>query len=349
MPDTMQATARAVGADVALRVESLTIDIRTKSGVAHIVQDVSFTVAKGEFVGIVGESGSGKSMTLMNLLRLIDNPNLNVSGHVWFDGEDLLALPAKRLREIRGGKIAMIFQDAMTALTPVYTVGWHIAEQLRAHRALSRRAARERAIELLTEVGIPSPELRVDSFPHELSGGMRQRAVIAMALACDPKVLLADEPTTALDVTTQAQILDLIRRLRTVHGSAVVFVTHDIGVISDSADSILVMYAGRVVEQGRTVDVLAAPQHPYTQGLLGSIPTPGASRLTSQLVSTDGAAPTPSEQVVGCAFRPRCAYAFDKCFTVPALRPREGQADDHRDACWLQRQAQMDLRIEAGS
>lgn len=328
-----------------LAVEGLTVSVRTRSGVAHIVRDVSFSVAPGDFLGIVGESGSGKSMTLMNLLRLTHNPNITVSGHVWFRGEDLLTVTKKRLQEIRGGEIAVIFQDAMTALTPVYTVGWHIAEQIRAHRDVSRSESRRRAVDLLREVGIPAPEVRANAYPHELSGGMRQRAVIAMALACDPSVLLADEPTTALDVTTQAQILDLITRLQERHRSAIIFVTHDVGLISQSSNRLMVMYAGRIVEAGATKEVITNPQHPYTWGLLGSIPRQGVTRRDARLVSIQGVPPSPLTPIRGCAFASRCAFVHDKCVDQPAFTPVPGQPD-HSDACWLPRERREALRTE---
>ncbi|WP_222432190.1 ABC transporter ATP-binding protein [Leekyejoonella antrihumi] len=319
------------------------MSVRTREGTANIVRDVSFTVAPGDFVGIVGESGSGKTMTLMNLLRLTHDPNLTVSGHVWFGGEDLLTLSEKRLQEIRGGQIAVIFQDAMTALTPVYTVGWHIAEQLRAHQNTSQKAAHSRAIELLKEVGIPAPEVRVNAYPHELSGGMRQRAVIAMALACEPSILLADEPTTALDVTTQAQILDLMQQLQSRHGSAVIFVTHDVGVVAQAANKVMVMYSGRIVEQGPTQDVLATPQHPYTWGLLGSIPKRGATRRTVRLVSIPGVPPSPLTTHDGCAFADRCAFVHERCVEQPPLVAL-AKHPDHSDACWLPRSDRESLR-----
>jgi peptide/nickel transport system ATP-binding protein len=313
-----------------LDVRDLRVTFRTRRGVVTAVDGLSFAVGPGEVLGIVGESGSGKTVSMLSILKLIRDPNARVSGTVGWAGRDLLALPDRELRAIRGRDIAMIFQDPMTALTPVYTVGWHIAEQLRAHDPVSRAEARRRAIELLGEVGIPNPARRVDGYPHEFSGGMRQRAVIAMALACNPKLLIADEPTTALDVTTQAQILDLMRRLRATHGSSILVITHDMGVVSEIADQVLVMYGGRAVEQGPKTEVFRRPRHPYTWGLLGSVPRVTGARIR-RLAAIPGSPLAPLDMPSGCAFAPRCRFRHAACDDRPQLRGSGG----HRDACWL--------------
>ncbi|WP_433350869.1 ABC transporter ATP-binding protein [Microtetraspora malaysiensis] len=302
-------------------------DLRIRFGGFTAVDGLSFSVRPGEVLGVVGESGSGKSVSMLGVLGLIRTPGAEVSGQVVFRGRDLLALKNAEMRAIRGREIAMIFQDPMTALTPVYTIGWQIAEQIRAHEKVSRRAARERAIALLGEVGIPAPEQRVDAYPHEFSGGMRQRAVIAMALSCNPALLIADEPTTALDVTTQAQILDLMRRLRADHGSAVVMITHDMGVVSEIADEVLVMYGGRAVERGSRRQVFHSPRHPYTWGLLDSVPRVRGARAR-RLPTIPG---TPGASGQGCPFADRCAHSFAACAEVPPLTGESG----HLDACWL--------------
>ncbi len=323
-----------------LRVRDLHVAFRARSGPMVAVSELSFDLAAGEVLGIVGESGSGKSVSMLSVLGLVASANLEVSGSAVFDGTELLGAAPGVLQQIRGRRIALVPQDPMTALTPVYTVGWHIAEQLRAHRDLSRRAARARAVELLGEVGIPNPERRVDNYPHEFSGGMRQRAVIAMALSCEPDLIVADEPTTALDVTSQAQILDLLRRLRRTHGTAVVLITHDMGVISEMADRVLVMYAGRAVEIGPRRQVLTASRHPYTWGLLESVPRAAstgagaAERRTRRLPTIPGAPITPAEAGDGCVFASRCRHRMDVCTTRPPLVP-SGDVADHVDACWL--------------
>ena len=324
-----------------LRVRDLHVAFRSRRGPAVAVSELSFDLAAGEVLGIVGESGSGKSVSMLSVLGLVPSANLEVTGSAVFDGTELLGASPKVLQHIRGARIALVPQDPMTALTPVYTVGWHIAEQLRAHRDLSKKAARARAIELLGEVGIPNPDRRVDNYPHEFSGGMRQRAVIAMALSCEPDLIVADEPTTALDVTSQAQILDLLRRLRTVHGSAVILITHDMGVISEMADRVLVMYAGRAVELGPRREVLTAPRHPYSWGLLESVPRASATtglgaaeRAARRLPTIPGAPITAGEAGDGCVFRSRCRHRMERCETQPPLL-RSGEVADHLDACWL--------------
>ncbi|WP_435862517.1 ABC transporter ATP-binding protein [Streptomyces phaeochromogenes] len=315
-----------------LDVRDLRVTFRTRRDSVTAVDGLSLSVAPGEILGVVGESGSGKSVSMLAVLRLLTNPNVTVSGQVLFRGRDLLALPDKDMRAVRGREIAMVFQDPMTALTPVYTVGWQIAEQIRAHEQVSRKAARARAVELLENVGIPDAASRVNAYPHEFSGGMRQRAVIAMALACGPSLLIADEPTTALDVTIQAQILDLMRELN-ARGSAVVLITHDMGVVSEIADRVLVMYGGRAAEEGPRQAVFHGPRHPYTWGLLDSVPRVGGTRLR-RLPTIAGMPVSPDSLPEGCAFAPRCPARHDRCEERPELAA--GNANTaHRDACWL--------------
>jgi len=321
-----------------LEVTDLRVSFRGRQGVARAVDGLSFTLGAGEVLGVVGESGSGKSVSMMSLLGLIRDPNATVSGRALFRGRDLVAMGDDALRALRGRDIAMIFQDPMTSLTPVYTVGWHITEQLRAHADMTRSAARARAVELLAEVGIPDPGRRVDDYPHQFSGGMRQRAVIAMGLANNPALLIADEPTTALDVTTQAQVLDLLRRLRRDHGSSIILITHDMGVVSQLANRVLVMYAGRAVEQGPRTDVFRSPQHPYTWGLLGSVPRARAPRVR-RLAAIPGSPASALTAPAGCAFAPRCLHRHDACAEQPPWR-----GDGHGDACWLPRDGRAQLR-----
>jgi peptide/nickel transport system ATP-binding protein/oligopeptide transport system ATP-binding protein len=324
-----------------LEVRDLKVSFRTEDGVIRAVDGVSFSLAAGETLGIVGESGSGKSVTMMSVMRLITDPNARFEGEVFYKGRDLMTLSKDQIREIRGTGIAMIFQDPMTSLNPVYRVGWQIAEQIRAHEQVSKQAAHARAIELLAAVGIPHPAERVDSYPHQFSGGMRQRVMIAMAVSCNPDILIADEPTTALDVTIQAQILKLIRKLRTDFGTAVVLITHDMGVVADLADRIAVMYAGRIVEQGDRRDVFYDAQHPYTWGLLGSIARldrPKPKRLST----IPGLPPSLLSLPPGCAFGERCAHRFDRCDERPPLLDRVG--GNHLDACFLEPQRKKELR-----
>jgi peptide/nickel transport system ATP-binding protein len=313
-----------------LEVRDLTVSFRTEAGLVRAVGGVSFTINSHEIVGIVGESGCGKTVTLLSVVGLINDPNVEIGGSIKYKGRELIGLPQDELRHVRGKEIAMIFQDPMTALTPVYTVGWQIAEQLRAHNDMSARAARKRAIELLRETGIPNPDTAVDRYPHQLSGGMRQRAFIAMALSCNPSLLIADEPTTALDVTVQAQILDLIRRLRQDFGSAVMMVTHDMGVVAELADRVVVMYAGRIVEAGSKEQVFRAPQHPYTWGLFNSIPPLDGAR-PKRLVSIPGAPPSLLDLPRGCSFGPRCGQRFAACGERPELAGEAG----HLAACFI--------------
>jgi peptide/nickel transport system ATP-binding protein len=318
-------------ADPILSVRDLTVSFRTEDETVRAVRGVSFDLAPSEILGLVGESGSGKSTVAMALTALNRTRNSEFEGEVLYDGRNLLQLSDSELRGVRGARIAMIFQDPMTSLTPVHRVGSLITEVLRAHEPISRKAARARAVELLAEVGIPDPAHRVDDFPHEFSGGMRQRVMIAMALACRPAVLIADEPTTALDVTIQAQIMRLIRRLRAEHRTAVLLITHDLGVIAQSAESVAVMYAGRLVEQGHARDVFATPRHPYTQALLGSIPRVDRPRA-GRLRAIDGQPPSMALADQGCAFAPRCPVAAEICRTLPHLDQR-GATAGHLDAC----------------
>ena len=313
-----------------LQVRGLKVSFRTEHGLVRAVDDVSFDVREREILGVVGESGSGKTISLLSVMGLINDPNAVIEGSIVYKGRELLGLPQRELRHVRGREIAMIFQDPMTALTPVYTIGWQIAEQVLTHNAVSKRAARERAVELLNAVGIPNPEVSVDRYPHQLSGGMRQRAVIAMALSCNPSLLIADEPTTALDVTVQAQILELIQKLRRDFGSAVVLITHDMGVVAETADRVMVMYAGRIVERGAKRDLFKSPRHPYTWGLLDSIPPLDGPR-PHRLKSIAGMPPSLLALPKGCAFGPRCRYRFDKCGERPGLAGSGG----HDSACFL--------------
>ncbi len=317
-------------AEPLLSVRDLVVSFRSERGTLRAVDGVSFDVAPREVVSIVGESGSGKTLTSLSIMGLITDPNAETTGSIRFEGRELIGSSARQWKALRGGRIGMIFQDPMTSLTPVYTIGWQIEEQIRAHTDLSRRAARARAIELLGEMGMPNPRVQIDRFPHQLSGGMRQRAVIAMALSCNPVLLLADEPTTALDVTVQAQILDLLRRLRENFGSAIVLITHDMGVVAEIADRVLVMYAGRIVESGRRADIFARPGHPYTMGLLDSIPPMRGDR-PRRLPSITGSPPMIGRLPVGCPFQPRCRHVHTRCVERPPLLARGAQAF----ACWL--------------
>jgi oligopeptide/dipeptide ABC transporter ATP-binding protein len=320
-------------AEPLLEVKDLKVSFRTEDGIVRAVDGISFTVAEGEVVGIVGESGSGKSVSMMSVMRLITDPNVMYEGEIVYKGRNLMSLSRDAMREVRGEEIAMIFQDPMTSLNPVYNVGWQIEEQLKEHNELGKGLAHRRAVELLAQVGIPRPEERIDDYPHQFSGGMRQRVMIALALSCNPDLLIADEPTTALDVTIQAQILELIKKLKQDFGSAVILITHDLGVVADIADRILVMYAGRIVEEGDKEQIFYDAQHPYTWGLLGSIARldrPKPRRLTA----IAGQPPSLINRPRGCNFRPRCPQAFDRCHQEdPALIPKVG--DGHLDACHL--------------
>ncbi|WP_329326706.1 ABC transporter ATP-binding protein [Streptomyces luteogriseus] len=304
-PDT---TAASVPDDVFLSVRDLRIHFDTDDGLVKSVDGVSFDVRKGRTLGIVGESGSGKSVTSLGVMGLHRSARAKVSGEVWLDGQELIAAAPDDVRRLRGRKMAMIFQDPLSAMHPYYSVGQQIVEAYRVHHDVSKKAAKQRAVEMLDRVGIPEPAKRVDGYPHEFSGGMRQRAMIAMALVNNPELLIADEPTTALDVTVQAQILDLIHDLQKEFGSAVIMITHDLGVVAEMADDLLVMYGGRCVERGPAEDVFSEPRHPYTWGLLGSMPRMDREE-TDRLIPIKGAPPSLINLPSGCAFNPRCPYA----------------------------------------
>jgi len=331
-------------AEPLLEVKDLHVSFRTEDGVVKAVDGVSFSVVQGEVLGIVGESGSGKSVTMMSVLRLINDPNMQVEGEVIYKGRDLMKLHQDEMQEVRGDEIAMIFQDPMTSLNPVYRVGDQIIEAILTHQEIGKAGARRRTIELLQQVGIPSAEARIDDYPHQFSGGMRQRAMIAMALANNPDILIADEPTTALDVTIQAQIIELIDKLKDEFNSAVILITHDLGVVAEIANEIVVMYAGRVVERAPTRGLFYDPQHPYTWGLLGSIPRLDRPKQ-ERLHSIKGMPPSLINLPQGCKFRPRCPYAFDKCMEEPELRNRVDE-HAHLDRCWLSVPDKRRLRDE---
>ncbi len=312
-----------------MRVEDLRTHFVTPSGVVRAVDGVSFEVAAGETFGLVGESGCGKSVTCRSLLRLVPEPPAAISGRVLFEGRDLLALPRSALRTVRGRRIAMVFQDPMTALNPVIRVGDQIAEVLREHQDVTRRQARARALELMGLVGIPAPRERIDDYPHQFSGGMRQRVVIAIALACNPRLLLADEPTTALDVTIQDQILKLLLRLQQTLGMSIVLVTHDLAIVAQTCHRVAVMYAGTIVEQAATDTLLTAPRHPYTRGLLDSLPN--VRERSRYLQPIPGAPPDLVRPPSGCRFHPRCPLVADAC--VREQPPLRQVAPDHLSAC----------------
>jgi peptide/nickel transport system ATP-binding protein len=334
--DTIPSVVRPQGVprqDPVLQVSGLTTVFHTRTGIVRAVQDVSFTVDAGETLAIVGESGCGKTMTALSLMRLIPMPPGEIAaGTVRLAGTDLLALNEPDMRKMRGSEIAMIFQEPMTALNPLLTVGRQISEMILLHEDISRRAAHARAIEMLRQVRIPAPERRAREYPHQMSGGMRQRAMIAMALACKPKVLIADEPTTALDVTIQAQVLDLIDDLRKELGTAVVLITHDLGVVAEVAERMIVMYAGRKVEEGPTRKLFADPCHPYLQGLLASVPRLGGAG-GGRLREIPGIVPPLSDLPNGCAFAPRCPSAIERCRN--AIPPLEPKRPGHMAACWV--------------
>jgi len=299
---------------VLLRVTDLVTSFRTDEGVLRAVDEASFEIDAGTTVGIVGESGCGKSVTALSIMRLLPEPAGKVdAGKIELDGEDLLRFTERKMQDVRGNKVSMIFQEPMTSLNPVYTVGAQIVEAIRMHQKKSRILAREHAIEMLKLVGIPSPESNVDSYPHQLSGGMRQRVMIAMALACKPKLLIADEPTTALDVTIQAQILELLKKLQEQLGMAVLLITHDLGVVAEYAKDVVVMYAGRVVERAPVREIFAHPRHPYTKGLLGSIPVPTKGGERKRLPTIEGMVPDLRELPKGCRFADRCSMVIDDC------------------------------------
>ncbi|MYS89167.1 MULTISPECIES: ABC transporter ATP-binding protein [Streptomyces] len=334
-----------------LDVRDLRVHFPTEDGLVKSVDGVSFTLEKGRTLGIVGESGSGKSVTSLALLGLHKGTRARVSGEIWLEGRELVALPEAQMRELRGRTVSMIFQDPLSALHPFFTVGSQIAEAYRVHHKVSKKEAKDRAVEMLKRVGIPQPERRVRDYPHQFSGGMRQRAMIAMSLVCDPALLIADEPTTALDVTVQAQILDLIRDLQEEFGSAVVIITHDLGVVSDVADDILVMYGGRRIEYGTTREVLKQPEHPYTWGLLQSMPHLTGD-VGERLNPIPGTPPSLINLPDGCSFHPRCAYkgwAPEGRCTVerPELRLVSGTGG-HLAACHLTDEAKQEIRGGTG-
>jgi peptide/nickel transport system ATP-binding protein len=312
-----------------LDVRNLSLSFATPEGEVQIIRDVSFSVAAGERVGIVGESGCGKTVTGLSLLRLLPAHSARLSGQILFEGRDLSTLSARQMRAVRGRDMAMIFQEPMSALDPVFTVGEQIGEAYRAHFPVDRKEARQRAIAALAEVGIPAPERRCDEYPHQLSGGMRQRVMIAMALICEPKLLIADEPTTALDVTVQSQITDLLRTLSERTGTALLFITHDLGVVAETCTRMITMYAGEVVEDAPVDDVLMTPRHPYTSGLLRSLPSLSARR--SLLPSIPGRVPSPNAMPAGCRFEPRCGHAAAGCEARQKLVELGSQ---HAARCW---------------
>ena len=317
-----------------LTVEDLRVTFATEEGVVQAVEGVSFEVAPGEILAVVGESGSGKSVTAMTLMGLTRSPNAGFEGTAHYKGTELVHAAEEQLRRVRGAEIAMIFQDPMTSLNPVQKIGSQIVEQIQEHEALPDQQARERAVELLERVGIPRARERVDNYPFEFSGGMRQRVMIALALSCNPSVLIADEPTTALDVTIQAQILQRMRELRDETGAAIILVTHDLGVVADIADRIAVMYSGRIVEEGTLDQIFYDPQHPYTWGLLGSIARVDRPR-PERLPAIAGLPPSLADRPEGCHFRPRCPHEFAKCTEVPPLEARVEGQPGHCDRCWL--------------
>jgi oligopeptide/dipeptide ABC transporter ATP-binding protein len=330
-----------------LSVDDLKVRFATEDGVVRAVDGVSFELKPGEILGIVGESGCGKSVTAQTIMGLTRSPNSTIEGAVRFHGKDLVSASEEELQSIRGREISMVFQDPMTSLNPVYRVGDQIVEQIQAHREIQDGEAKDRARELLASVGIPNAAKRVDDYPYEFSGGMRQRAMIAMALALEPRILIADEPTTALDVTIQAQILALIQELNEERDLGVILITHDLGVIAEVADRVLVMYAGQIVEEGTLEEIFYDPQHPYTWGLMGSL-----TRLDrpppDRLPQIAGQPPSLLAPPTGCRFRPRCPHAFDRCPEPPALEVRLPKATGHADRCWLDPSDKKRLREVEG-
>ncbi|MDA1117896.1 MAG: ABC transporter ATP-binding protein [Proteobacteria bacterium] len=315
-----------------LEVKDLRVEFPTRRGTLVAVDGISFSIAPGEVLGVVGESGAGKSLTGMAIIGLLEPPGRIAAGEIRLEGERIDHLPADRMRRIRGRRIGAIFQDPLTSLNPLYTVGEQLVETILTHLEVGHDEARRRALRLLAEVGIPAPEARIDQYPHQFSGGMRQRVVIALALCAEPRLIVADEPTTALDVSIQAQIITLLKHLAREHGTAVMLITHDMGVIAETADRVAVMYAGRLAELGPVREVLQRPRHPYTVGLMGSIPKLGAVKRHARLVQIDGAMPRLNAIPAGCAFNPRCPQRFARC---TAERPEPLQVGDTRTACWL--------------
>ncbi len=325
--------------DGLIKLENLRTRFHTEDGIVNAVNGVSYEMAQGEVLGVVGESGCGKSVHALSIMRLIQIPPGEIyDGKIWFDGRDLLTLDEKEIRQVRGRDIAMVFQDPMSSLNPVYTVGFQIVEALTLHTDLNRKAARERAAELLSLVGIPEAKKRLDNYPHQFSGGMRQRAMIAMALSCEPKLLIADEPTTALDVTIQAQIIDLVIRLKEELGMGVMWITHDLGIVAEMAHKINVMYAGYIIERGSAQDIFKRTKHPYTMGLLGSLPNIDEAPGT-KLFSIPGLPPDLVRLPKGCPFFARCAYREERCKNeMPPLE--EAENEGHIVACWRWREIQ---------
>jgi oligopeptide/dipeptide ABC transporter ATP-binding protein len=331
-----------------LRVSNLRVGFPTEGGRVPAVEGVSFELAPGEVLAIVGESGAGKSAIAQTIMGLTKWANARIEGSVRLRGTELIGADDEELRKVRGEQVGMVFQDPMTSFNPVYRIGAQIVEAIRAHRGETSKAeAREQAIELLDSVGIPNAAQRIDAYPHEFSGGMRQRAMIAMALALEPEVLIADEPTTALDVTVQAQILALLERLNRERGLATILITHDLGVVAEVADRVLVMYAGRVVEQGTLDEIFYDPQHPYTWGLLGSLTRIDRDR-SERLPQISGAPPSLLDLPQGCSFRPRCPHEFGRCSELPGLDARLADAPAHLDRCWLEPEEKRERRLVEG-
>ncbi|NLP33202.1 Glutathione import ATP-binding protein GsiA [Oligella ureolytica] len=317
-----------------LEVKHLQVEFPTRRGVLKALDDISFSISRGEVLGVVGESGAGKSLTGASIIGLLDPPGRISGGEIYLDDKRIDNLDAKEMRKVRGREIGAIFQDPLTSLNPLYTVGYQIVETIQTHLNLSSKQAKERAIELLESTGIPAARERIDHYPHQFSGGMRQRVVIALALAADPKLIVADEPTTALDVSIQAQIIDLLKKLCKENGTSVMLITHDMGVIAETADRVAVMYAGRIIEIGAVQDVIQHALHPYTNGLMRSIPTLDAE--VSELEQIPGSMPRLNAIPKGCAFNPRCREAFDKCLVE---RPELITVNDRQVACWLHEEA----------
>ncbi|OAI50367.1 methionine ABC transporter ATP-binding protein [Betaproteobacteria bacterium SCGC AG-212-J23] len=313
-----------------LEVKGLKVEFPSRRGTLTALDDVSFSIQRGEVLGVVGESGAGKSLTGLAIIGLLEPPGRIAAGEIWLEGRRIDNLPPEEMRRVRGRRIGVVFQDPLTSLNPLFTIGQQLEETILTHLPLGRAAARDRALSLLSEVGIPAPEARYDSYPHQFSGGMRQRVVIALAIAAEPVLLIADEPTTALDVSIQAQIIELLKRLARERGTAVMLITHDMGVIAETSQRVAVMYAGRVVEIGPVHEVIRAPLHPYTAGLMGSIPKIGIEK--KRLVQIDGAMPRLNAIPPGCAFNPRCPKRFDRCL---AERPDPLAVGARAAACWL--------------
>ena len=320
-----------------LNVQGLETQFRTREGIVHAVNGVSFHLKEGETLGIVGESGCGKSVTVMSMMRLIPTPpGKIVAGEAWYQGKDLLKMSDEEIRHIRGAQISIVFQDPMTSFNPVLTIGQQVSEPLEIHMGMSKKQALDRAVEMLSLVNIPKAKDRLNDYPHQFSGGMRQRVMIAMALICTPQVLIADEPTTALDVTIQAQIVELVKQLRDQLGMAIIWITHDLGIIAGLADRVGVMYAGYIIEEAGVKELYAHPTHPYTLGLINSLPRLDET-VHRRLDSIDGLPPILMEKPTSCPFAPRCKYAFDRCLTEnPLLKP---VGPDHNVACWYDTQA----------